>query len=201
MDPSHRRRARRPRRQGPGASARRPRATTRPRPSPSRTRARPVPDPNPDVRPVSAPTDGTTPKRRVSANLTLDGPSTAKRKRGRPPKPPRPRKPQSPSRPSIRRSSGRRDRPSRRRCSSAKRRPFRGCTPSRTPAVSSAARGWWTWTRRTDRGRMSLRGERLVGTAVEGIVDGAFDAGYLVTARVGNNLFRGRLWREDEPPR
>lgn len=162
----------------------------------------PVPDPNPDVRPASAPTDGTTPKRRVSANLTLDGPSTAKRKRGRPPKTAAPAEtavPVAPVDPPLVPASR----------STVPSSVFIGEAPTvpglhSVPHPGGVLRGARVVDVDTTDGPGSdvpPGGERLVGTAVEGIVDGAFDAGYLVTARVGNNLFRGCLWREDEPPR
>ena len=202
MDPSHRRRARRPRRQGPGASARRPRATTRPRPSPSRTRARPRPGPEPGRQtrfrthrrhhPETPRLRQPHPRRAVHRQAQTR--STPENRRARGNRSPR-RARRSAARPGVaidrpvvgvhRRSADR---------SGVALRPApRRCPPRR----AGGGRGH---DGRTGVGCPS-GGERLVGTAVEGIVDGAFDAGYLVTARVGNNLFRGCLWSEDEPPR
>ena len=39
--------------------------------------------------------------------------------------------------------------------------------------------------------------ENFVGRAVEGMVDGTFDAGFLLTARVDGALMRGIVWKEE----
>ena len=41
-------------------------------------------------------------------------------------------------------------------------------------------------------------GEDLRGHVVEGVVDGAFDAGYFLTVRANGCLLRGIIWREEE---
>lgn len=160
----------------------------------------PVPVPDPNAKPASEPTDGTTPKRRVSANLTLDAPSTAKRKRGRPPKTAAPAETAvavAAADPSLVPAS-RSTVPSSVFIGEAPPTPGDGTDPG---AVLPGARVVDVDTTDGPGVDVPPGGEQLVGTFVEGIVDGAFDVGYLVTARVGNNLLRGCLWREDEPPR
>jgi hypothetical protein len=169
---------------------------------PTHPRVDPDPDPDPDpvpdpsAKPASEPTDGTTPKRRVSANLTLDAPSTAKRKRGRPPKTAVAvaAVAADPSLVPASRSTV----PSSVFIGEAPPTPGDGTNPG---AVLPGARVVDVDTTDGPGVDVPPGGEQLVGTFVEGIVDGAFDVGYLVTARVGNNLLRGCLWREDEPPR
>ena len=41
-------------------------------------------------------------------------------------------------------------------------------------------------------------GEDLRGHVVDGVVDGAFDAGYFLTVRANGCLLRGIIWREEE---